>query len=894
MSTAFLIDPALKGHAGHHAAVVSGLIAATGHSASKIRVLGNKDQKLSALDGVPVESIFTGGFYEDAPASASQSQARLRQLQLTFRQELAAAIPSADAQDTVHLLHPRLQVLNGLAAWSISLPRLPSLSIYFLLPPEEDDFIKVFGRADALICALDRLKAIYEDRLRLVATSDDIAAVLSGNGHPPDLLVPYIALRKPLTPRTLREPSSPPVIGIAGHFGARKGLHLVPSLIDAVSAAGVDVQWRILGASFEESPWGAEGAIVGRQAAVEARLEAVDADAYDSYLQGIDLLVLPYDPVAYARRGSGVAEEADFTGIPFVAPECELVREAAAAGTALTFQEQTAESIARSIALAVSRLSDLTACARERGLKRREIVAERRGRMLRDLFQPTKAKLLVAHPELPLVDIIVTLHNYARFLPACLASVKAQTYPNWRCIVVDDASDDIDFQGLRAMVAQAGEGFSLTRHAMGEGQLGGIATGLSLGSSPFVVLLDADDELLEHALDTHVAWHLNQAVPVAMTSGRMRTMDRNGRLLSGAMDHIGWWEPAKGMHPLSPSQAFRRPAAPFDPPSAIFLNQRTSTLSKWYWSPTSGLMFRRATMEIVTPDAFGLGTHSGDTYYTYCAFAIGGVIMIEAPVAHYRRHGSNGLSSTPVYGSGTLAIPETDPGWKEVSRALCAHIESDKQRISRHIASDLLERILASCPPDDELNEGAPEVMVPVCLTAPEPVPWYARWLPGSLLRRQDPRSEAFEMTETVGFAAGGAGKALLVSGWARPEPWGTWSVGARAVMVWRLGSRPTSGLRMTIDGAVYPKPNDGSQTIWMSANGIDIGRLSWKTEGDYCLSSIWIPAEATSKGQEIELVFTIRRPSSPLERGESDDSRMLGLGLKAVRVDYDKAKVVS
>ena len=42
----------------------------------------------------------------------------------------------------------------------------------------------------------------------------------------------------------------------------------------------------------------------------------------------------------------------------------------------------------------------------------------------------------------PLVSICIPSYNYARYLPECLNSAIAQTYPNFEVVVVDNCSDD--------------------------------------------------------------------------------------------------------------------------------------------------------------------------------------------------------------------------------------------------------------------------------------------------------------------------------------------------------------------------------------------------------------------------------------------------------------------
>lgn len=297
-------------------------------------------------------------------------------------------------------------------------------------------------------------------------------------------------------------------------------------------------------------------------------------------------------------------------------------------------------------------------------------------------------------PTLPGVDVIVTLHNYARFLPGCLASVARQGYPHWRCIVVDDGSSDIAFDTLRALVSSFGPRFGLARHEHAEGQTQAIATGLSLGSNPFVVMLDADDRLEADALDLHIAWHLNAAVPVAMTSGQMRVVDEHGRLLAGAVDNIVTLRFSDRLRELPARFAFRRPGAGLEPPPAQFGDRDRWSGGDWYWSPSSGLMFRRSMMELILPDDIRI-SYSADTYFGFGAHAFGSSILIDATVARYTRHGGNAFANAKLYGAATIAQrPAVTGGWVSVAPILRRHIEDHRARFDDQIGAHIVDSVL--------------------------------------------------------------------------------------------------------------------------------------------------------------------------------------------------------
>ena len=66
MTTATIIDPALQNYAGHHFTAAAGWGAAVQANGLDVRVLAHKECIVEAAGTVPIEKIFSGGFYHVA------------------------------------------------------------------------------------------------------------------------------------------------------------------------------------------------------------------------------------------------------------------------------------------------------------------------------------------------------------------------------------------------------------------------------------------------------------------------------------------------------------------------------------------------------------------------------------------------------------------------------------------------------------------------------------------------------------------------------------------------------------------------------------------------------------------------------------------------------------
>lgn len=91
----------------------------------------------------------------------------------------------------------------------------------------------------------------------------------------------------------------------------------------------------------------------------------------------------------------------------------------------------------------------------------------------------------------PLVSVVVPTYNYARFIGETLENLRAQTYGNWECVVVDDGSTD----DTAEVVARFAEREPRVRYVRQENQRQSVAknTGLDATTGEYVQFLDADD-----------------------------------------------------------------------------------------------------------------------------------------------------------------------------------------------------------------------------------------------------------------------------------------------------------------------------------------------------------------------------------------------------------------
>src|SRR6516162_2987586 len=102
----------------------------------------------------------------------------------------------------------------------------------------------------------------------------------------------------------------------------------------------------------------------------------------------------------------------------------------------------------------------------------------------------------------PVVSVVMAAKNYARFLPAAVESVFAQTVADWELVIIDDGSTDDTPEAVRPFLADCRVKY-LRSDRLGQSRAKNLGLGLSRGE--YVAFLDADDAWSPTKLEKQLA-----------------------------------------------------------------------------------------------------------------------------------------------------------------------------------------------------------------------------------------------------------------------------------------------------------------------------------------------------------------------------------------------------
>jgi len=146
------------------------------------------------------------------------------------------------------------------------------------------------------------------------------------------------------------------------------------------------------------------------------------------------------------------------------------------------------------------------------------------------------------------------------------------------------------------------------------------------------------------------------------------------------------------------------------------------------------------------------------------------------------------------------------------------------------------------------------------------------------------PSLPTLALDKTTSAAADAPGQQWLISGWYPPEPWGTWTEGAKAYLTANLDKpldRPVV-LKVWASGLAAHPSETQKVTVIADGQPIAVWNVKEGTESEYS-ASIPPPAVPTRK---LVVEFQVDHPISPKEDGLGPDPREVGFGLSAFRLE--------
>jgi len=388
-----VLDPGLISAGGHHLPVATALWREARRLGYEAIVVGHAKlpKGAGAIGAIPYffhagYMIPTGENRQDIDRCAAAGRAQMAEANAQLLIDLSA-LPRDWFGEGDFVLFPAVtpnqilaigQWISGFAA-SAS----PCWGLSLLLPPDIDGSELLRNAGSAYVRATFELIPA-QIKKRIVVATETAALAQSYAG-----LVGFepVVLKLPLHADLDEAPCAPaatatsgrlaPLVASLGFANDEKGYHLLPDILPLVYAARPDARFLVHVSGMSRKwvdSFRSRLAVLGDTVTVVGG--PVSQERMTEMLKSTSLMLLPYDPVSYRERGSGLFQEALRFAIPVVLPaNTAIAAEARSIGSTVVFERQDASCIAEATIAALDRLDSLSAAAHrhsaESGIGRR-------------------------------------------------------------------------------------------------------------------------------------------------------------------------------------------------------------------------------------------------------------------------------------------------------------------------------------------------------------------------------------------------------------------------------------------------------------------------------------------------------------------------------------------
>lgn len=135
---------------------------------------------------------------------------------------------------------------------------------------------------------------------------------------------------------------------------------------------------------------------------------------------------------------------------------------------------------------------------------------------------------------MPKVDVIIPAYNTGKYLAMAIDSVIAQTFEDWRILLVDDGSTDNTSAVVAPYIQRLGTKLTVIKQP-NQGLPAARNTAIRNSSAEYLALLDADDIWLPHRLAESIKYFEGRP-EIGMCYSSISLIDENGQILKSFYD----------------------------------------------------------------------------------------------------------------------------------------------------------------------------------------------------------------------------------------------------------------------------------------------------------------------------------------------------------------------
>lgn len=235
----------------------------------------------------------------------------------------------------------------------------------------------------------------------------------------------------------------------------------------------------------------------------------------------------------------------------------------------------------------------------------------------------------------PKISVIITYYNLGKYIQECIDSILNQQYKNFEIIIVNDFSDEKNTAILSGI---NNEKIKIINLSENKGQLLAFCEGLKIADGEFVCMIDADDVLLPHYLQTLLNAHLNDNF--ALISSTCAEINEKNEIISlKPLNNPIRKQKNKKIEDLFKEEEYK-----------IIKNKEVFGL--WNWNPSTSAMFRKTALDILDffPDK-GFWKTGADKVIFSILDLVGASANIDSVCYLYRHHSENNSQTSLTSGN---------------------------------------------------------------------------------------------------------------------------------------------------------------------------------------------------------------------------------------------------